>query len=119
MAIQTRRYGIVGCKLDTIRSSLEIALSLAFEERDSFYLGNYLNDVSKRFDECTIVENLDPLWIPGDDPDDEKYFEAAAKDCDYLLTITGTPERIALNHPAIIDAVGSIRIVRDDLFDGN
>ncbi|MBM3966027.1 MAG: hypothetical protein FJ308_13335 [Planctomycetes bacterium] len=117
MATQTRRYGIAGHDRESIRSSLELALSLNFEERDSFYLGSYLNDISDRFDECNIVENRDPLWIPGDDPDDEKYFEATAKDCDYLLTITDTPEIIKL-HPAIIDSVGGIRIVRDDLFDG-
>jgi hypothetical protein len=118
MATQTRRYGIAGYPLETIRSSLELALALKFEERDSTYLGTYLNDTSKRFDQCTIVENLDPLWLPGDDPDDEKYVEATAKDCDYLLTITDTPEKIALDHPAIIYAVKNIRIVRDDHFDG-
>ena len=117
MAIQTRRYGIAEYNRETIKSSLELALALKFEERDSFYLGSYLNDTSKRFDECNIVENLDPLWIHGDDPDDEKFFDATAKDCDYLLTITDTPEKLASNHPVIVDAVKYIRIVRDDLFD--
>lgn len=118
MATLTRRYGIAGYDRDAIRSSLELALSLKFEERDSSYLGSYLNDVSNRFEECNVVANLDPLWLPGEDPDDEKYFEAAAKDCDYLLTITDTPERIATFHTRITDALGRIRIVRDDLFDG-
>jgi len=118
MEMLTRRYGIVGHDRDAIRSSLELVLSLKFEERESFYLGSYLNDISDRFDECNIVENLDPLWIPGDDPDDEKYFEATAKDCDYLLTITDTKEKITSLHPAILDAIGGIRIVRDDFFDG-
>lgn len=118
MATLTRRYGIAGYDRDTIRSSLELALSLEFEERDSSYLGSYLNDISNTFEECNVVENLDPLWIPGEDPDDDKYFEATAKDCDYLLTITDTPERIRSLHPAVIDALGGIRIVRDDLLEG-
>jgi hypothetical protein len=95
-----------------------VALALQFEERDSSYLGTYLNDTSKRFAECHLVENLDPLWTPCEGPDDEKFFEATAKDCDYLLTITDAPRKIASHHPAIIDTVKNIRIVRDDLFDG-
>jgi hypothetical protein len=118
MPTQTRRYGIAGYNRETIRSSLESALALKFEERDSFYLGTYLNETSKRFNECNIVENLDPLWIPGEDPDDEKFFEATARDCDYLLTITDTPESIASDHRAIMNAVKNIRIVRDELFEG-
>lgn len=118
MALQTRRYGIAGFSCNAIRRSLELALSLTFEERESSYLGCYLNDTSKRFEECKIVENLDPLWIPGNDPDDEKYFEATAKDCEFLLTITGTPERIMVDHDKIVDAIDGIRIVRDEHFDG-
>jgi len=53
---------------------------------------------------------LDPLWIPGEDPDDEKFFEATARDCDYLLTIADTPERIASDHLAIMNAVKNIRL---------
>lgn len=59
------------------RTDVEAALGVRFEAHDSLYIGDYwLAALPASQGKLRIRSNRDPLWRPGDDPDDRFAFPA-------------------------------------------
>jgi hypothetical protein len=88
----THLYGCGDADLDAIASRLRALLSLLLEARDSSYWGAYYCDKSRRFTELRLYANFDPMFLPGSDPPEERWFEPEDRDCATLLYLDATAD---------------------------
>ena len=68
---------LFGIRDEESRADVEAALGVRFEAHDSLYIGDYwLAKLPTSEASLRIRSNRDPLWRPGDDPDERFAFPA-------------------------------------------
>ena len=88
MSISFSNYAFdIDC-LEKAIAILSSGLSCDFEEHHSLYKGNYslYKSEGKRIE---VLRNLDPMWDPNVDEENEKYLNEAYKDCNILIDVSG------------------------------
>ena len=90
------RIAIKSADLNEVTEKVATGLEVSFESRDSSFWGGYRLCDSEP--SIQIIKNLDPMFIEGTDPPEEKYFEYEFRGYGILINIGdsgGEPERIA------------------------
>ncbi len=78
--------GIVSSDLIAgVAARVGAALDVAFEDRSSTHWGDPYYASLPPAGSLRLTENADPMYLPGKEPPDERFFVPEARDCNYIL----------------------------------
>jgi len=113
-ALLQRTYGCTDADLDALAPNVSRELSLDLQPHDSSYVGDYYLDHSRRFRECRLYRNVDPLFQSDGDPPEDYWFEPAHPQHHVLLGVCGAPETVLELHGVIATAFPQFALINTE-----
>ena len=93
-ALKHQTYGCGDADLDALAPKVALQLALDLQPHTSSYIGDYYLDHSRRFAECRLYRNVDPLFQSDNDPPEDYWFEPDYPQHHVLLNVDGVPDSV-------------------------